>query len=188
MTKAELRRQASLLRAATHRVIGREAAHRLAHLFHDGFPWRNAAIIAGYVPMADELDLMPLLDLLAAVGAELALPVVIGPGQSLIFRRWSPGEKLEQGVFGTSHPGAEQRAVEPDLLLVPLLAFDETGARLGYGGGYYDRTLAGLRQKSSIRAIGIGYESQLFAKLPVDPHDQLLDGMVTEQGAREFDL
>jgi 5-formyltetrahydrofolate cyclo-ligase len=159
------------------------AGEAIARNFLDGVPWQAARVISGYLPMGDEADLLPLMRLLAD---KMALPVVTGRAVPLTFRRWKPGDRLEKGVFGTFHPPPAVSEVEPDLLLVPLLAFDESGHRLGYGGGYYDRTLAGLRHRRSIVAVGVGFEAQLFPKLPFGSHDQRLDFMVTEKKVREF--
>ena len=133
--------------------------------------------------MRTELDPGPLLDALAAQGRPLALPVVRGPGRPLEFRRWVPGDPLEEGAYGTRHP-LPSPAVFPEVLLVPLLAFDQVGNRLGYGGGYYDRTLADLRTSGRVHAIGLAYEAQRRTDIPVEQTDQRLDGIATEIGFR----
>jgi 5-formyltetrahydrofolate cyclo-ligase len=181
--KSSLRRLAEARRAAVARDGTGET---LARNFLTGVPWREHQVISGYLPIGSEADVLPLLRALAAQGARLALPVVPGKAAPLLFRAWRPGEGLEQGVYGTSHPPPAAPELEPDLLLVPLLAFDASGARLGYGGGYYDRTLAALRRRRGTVAVGIGFEAQLFPGLPVGAHDERLDFMVTEQRVREF--
>ncbi len=136
------------------------------------------AIIAGYWPMGDEMDPRPALLAFAARGHRLALPVTPRRGLPLTFRAWAPGEALRPGPMGTSEP-AEGALVNPDWLLVPLLAFDRAGRRLGYGGGYYDRTLAGL---PGAKAIGIAYAGQEMAEVPAGPQDFRLPLIATEAG------
>jgi 5-formyltetrahydrofolate cyclo-ligase len=184
--KSRLRAQAGAARAAAHAALARSAAGALARQFLDALPWQAGQVISGYLPMRDEADILPLMRELDRRGARLALPVVAAKAQPLLFRRWAPGAPLEAGVFGTSHPPASADILIPDLLLVPLLAFDESGTRLGYGGGYYDRSLAALREVRRIIAVGIGYEAQRLPSLPCESHDQKLDWMVTEQRVREF--
>lgn len=144
----------------------------------DRMPPTPGAVIAGYWPIGDELDLRPLLAALAATGAQVALPVVVERRAPLDFRLWRADDALEPGAHGTWHPPLSAPAVVPTLLLVPLLAFDDDGWRLGYGGGYYDRTLAAL--KPGIIAVGVGYAAQRVEKLPHDERDQRLDWILTE--------
>lgn len=144
------------------------------------------SVVAGYMAIGDEADPAPLLGILAQHGCQLALPCVTGPGVALTFRSWGPGEPLTPGAYKIPEPknGAD---LVPDFVLVPLLAFTPDGHRLGYGGGYYDRTLAALRvQKPEILAIGLAFAAQEVTHLPVDPDDQPLDWIVTERGARAF--
>ncbi|MBI2235834.1 MAG: 5-formyltetrahydrofolate cyclo-ligase [Magnetospirillum sp.] len=179
--KTAMRAHAVAVRAVAARR-GEAAARALAELA----PLLPAgAAVAGYWPMGDEIDPRPLLLALAAAGRRLALPVVAAPGQPLEFRAWSWGDDLEPGRFGTTHPLAHAAAVEPDLLLVPLLAFDRQGGRLGYGGGFYDRTLDMLRRKRHVSAIGIAFAAQEVAAIPHDGRDQRLDGVATEIGLLE---
>jgi 5-formyltetrahydrofolate cyclo-ligase len=142
--------------------------------------------IAGYWPLGDEIDCRPALEALANAGALVALPVVAGQGQVLIFRAWRPGDALEQGPFGTMHPNARSPVVCPQILLVPLIAFDLEGGRLGYGAGYYDRTIASFRAHGQVSAIGLAYDVQRVDAVPVDTHDQPLDGVITNSGAIWF--
>jgi len=133
------------------------------------------------VAMRGEVDPAPVLEALAARGIASALPVVEGREQPLVFRRWSPGEALVAGDFKTLCPPASHAAVAPTVLIVPVLAFDRSGARLGYGGGFYDRTLARLRARSPIYAIGLAYAFQETETLPVIETDQRLDAIATDQ-------
>jgi len=139
------------------------------------------SVVAGFWPIQDEIDIRPLLAALHGRGHPLALPVTGRRGEALVFRAWTPGEPLLPGRFGTSHPAGE--VVTPDVLLIPLLAFDAEGHRLGYGGGFYDRTLALL--PGSLR-IGCAFASQELDSVPQGPYDQTLHAVVTEAGLRRF--
>lgn len=184
--KSVFREVARARRAEAHAAGAAHHADKIAEIFLAQIDWRSAGVIAGYLPIGEEADVTPLLVELDGLGAPLALPVVAGKTLPLLFRRWRPGEPLVAGSFATRHPTANAEIVIPDLLLVPLLAFDENGTRLGYGGGYYDRSLAALRAKQAVRAIGIAFAAQHFDEVPNDPLDQRLDGVITEQGYREF--
>jgi 5-formyltetrahydrofolate cyclo-ligase len=138
-------------------------------------------VVSGFHPFGDEIDTRPLLGQLAGEGWTTCLPVVVGKGMPLEFRRWFAGEPLIAGRWGILRPGDGAETVEPDVLLVPMLAFDRGGYRLGYGGGFYDRTLAGLRAKKSITAIGVAYSAQEVDVVPRDAHDQRLDFIMTEK-------
>jgi len=136
-----------------------------------------AGAIGGVWPLPGEMDLRPLLLALAGHGLGLLLPETTARGEALRFRRWRWGEALIPGRFGTLHPGGD--AAVPDVVFVPLLAWDGRGRRLGYGGGYYDRTLAGL--PGALR-IGFGFARQCVAEVPAGPEDAQLDAIATEQG------
>lgn len=138
--------------------------------------------LAGYMPMRTEID--PLVAM-AAHDGPVGVPVIIGAGQPLRFREWSPGCALVPGEFGALIP-AEGAWVEPEVLIVPMVAFDARGYRLGYGGGFYDRTLEGLRAKRPTLAVGFAFAAQEVAEVPVEPTDQPLDAVVTEEGLRLF--
>lgn len=139
--------------------------------------------VGGYWPIGDEADVRPLFDHLHALGAACFLPAVIAAGEPLAFRRWRPGLVLEDGPLGTRQPGAAVEAGFPTLILVPLLAFDRRGYRLGQGGGYYDRTLPLLRQRGGVEAVGIGLSCQEVPNVPHGPTDARLDWIVTEKTA-----
>ncbi|MEL7029156.1 MAG: 5-formyltetrahydrofolate cyclo-ligase [Pseudomonadota bacterium] len=138
--------------------------------------------IAGYWPIRDEVDPRPLMQALRTAGASLALPVVTDADAPLEFRFFGAEAELEVGVFGVRHPPLSAAAVRPSILLVPMLAFDRTGRRLGYGGGYYDRTLAALRGAVETTAIGLAFAAQEVDALPAGPLDQPLDWIATEKG------
>lgn len=184
--KAVLRRAMLERRRAAHRAIGPEAAQAVADFVLAEIDPKGKNI-AGYWPLGDELDSRPALGALSVAGAQVALPVVAGQGHALIFRRWKPGDVLEQGPFGTMHPGARTPVIHPQILLVPLVAFDLEGHRLGYGAGYYDRTIAGFRAQGKVTAIGIAYDIQRVDTVHADSHDQALDGVITNAGALWFD-
>lgn len=140
----------------------------------------EAGVVAGFHPIGTEINVLPVLNAFADAGWSTCLPVTQGPNRPLLFRAWQPGDELEAGPHGVAIPPTSQAEVRPDQLLVPLLAFDRAGYRLGYGGGYYDRTLADLRAKGSrLWAVGVGFAEQEIAAVPTDPHDQPLDGIAT---------
>lgn len=187
LSKQGIRAEARNLRETAHRHAGAGAAMLIADNFLIALPWQQARFIAGYLPIRDEADVAPLLRQLSDQGKELLLPAVLGPGLALEFRRWRPDDPLEAGPFNTLQPSDAAERASPDMLLVPMLAFDESGGRLGYGGGYYDRTLALLRQAGPVTAVGVAYEGQKMKDLPREAHDQTLDWVVTEQSVWEIE-
>lgn len=180
--KVALREAAEVRRKAAHAVAGAGAAEAardrfLAAGLHDG-----ARIASGYRRIRSELDPTPLMLALALAGCRLCVPVIEGRGLPLSFREWTPASRMRPGPFGAQIPG-EGDWLQPELLIVPLLAFDAAGRRLGYGGGFYDRTLARLRAGGApVRAVGFGYAAQQVDEVPADATDQLLDAIVTEAG------
>jgi len=164
----------------------RAAAAGLVETWRLERPVETPTVVSGFWPMAEELDIRPLMIELHNQGCQLALPVVVAKRQPLVFRAWRPGDPLEAGVFGTLHPSPKREAVEPDALIVPLLASDEEGWRLGYGGGFYDRTLEALRAKKIVTAVGVGFNAQLLPEVPHGPSDQRLDWLLTDKRACAF--
>jgi 5-formyltetrahydrofolate cyclo-ligase len=142
----------------------------------------KGAIVSGFSPINTEFNPLPLMRRLFDAGARLALPNVVGRGKPLIMREWKFGDPLVAGVWGIREPAPSAPEVAPDILLVPFAAFDRAGYRIGYGAGYFDMTLAALRAKKKITAIGVGFAVQEIDKVPVEPHDQKLDFIVTEVG------
>jgi 5-formyltetrahydrofolate cyclo-ligase len=139
------------------------------------------ATVSGFWPIGDEFDPRPLMEALARRGHTLCLPVVVGRGRPLAFRAWAPGDPLERAGFGLSVPAWDAPPAIPRFLVVPLLAFDRRGYRLGYGAGYYDRTIAELRARSKhVFALGVGFALQEAPEVPVMAHDQRLDAIATE--------
>jgi 5-formyltetrahydrofolate cyclo-ligase len=146
------------------------------------FPLPVAAgmIVSGFMPMKSEINPLPLMRKLADAGARLALPATGRRGQPLTMRDWTWGEPLASVVWGIREPKPQALQVEPDILLVPLLAFDRAGYRLGYGGGYYDLTLAQLRSRKAVIAVGLAFAIQEIAGVPTTPRDATLDLVLTE--------
>ena len=182
-TKKDLRRAAKAARAAAFARHGTSAAETIAR--HGiAFAGRPApAIVSGFLAIGEEIDPLPLLERLIGEGYRVCLPVMEGKGKPLLFRAWSPGDPLAETMWGIREPGPEAPAVEPDILLGPLLAFDATGYRLGYGGGFYDRTLARLRAMKPVISIGIAFDEQKVDAVPHASYDERLDWILTPSGA-----
>jgi 5-formyltetrahydrofolate cyclo-ligase len=179
LSKADLRAAALARRDALSGAQRDAAAQALAAR---GLPVAvtPGMVVSGYSPIRSELDPIPLMRALAATGAQLALPVITARDQPLIFRKWSPGDALVRGPLGIFEPPPEATEIIPDILLVPLAAFDRLGHRIGYGAGHYDRSLAPLRAAKKIVAIGVAFAAQEIAAVPSQPHDAALDYVLTE--------
>ncbi len=184
--KRSLRTAMLARRGALSDEARRAAAAGLLATMRRERPIDAASVVSGFWPIKDEIDIRPLMIELFNQGCQLALPVVQGKGQPLLFRAWRPGDPLEAGVFGTLQPSARRETLEPDVLIVPLLACDEEGWRLGYGGGFYDRTLAGFRARRTVTAVGVGFDAQLVPEVPHGPGDQRLDWLLTDRRAYAF--
>ena len=184
--KRTLRSAMLAWRAGLAEAERRAAADGLLATLRREKPIATPAVVSGFWPIKEEIDIRPLMVDLLNQGCQLSLPVVQGKGLPLLFRAWRPGDALEAGVFGTLQPSVRREVVEPDALIVPLLACDEEGWRLGYGGGFYDRTLAGLRTKKTVTAVGVGFNDQLVPEVPHGPSDQRLDWLLTDKRACAF--
>jgi 5-formyltetrahydrofolate cyclo-ligase len=184
--KRAARQAATLRREAAHRALAASAPGRIASHFAAAFRLEPGVVVSGYWPGRSELDIRPLMRRLQEAGHPVGLPVVMGRGTPLVFRLWRPGDRLEPRPFRLQEPPATAPEVVPKVLLVPFLAFDRKGYRIGYGAGYYDLTLASLRARDDVLAIGVGYAAQGAASLPHDGHDERLDWVVTEEGAIAF--
>ena len=188
-TKSYLRKRAKKLRAKAARSLDAEVTQSFFENFLKTWTEVSAsyqgleAILAGYYPMADELDVRPVMVALDCLGVLQCLPEVVGQDQPLLFRSWIPHEELVKGVYGTSHPQASEPVVRPDVVMLPMLAFDRRGARLGWGGGYYDRTLDLLRKTGKVTTIGVAYGCQEVDELPTNDYDQPVDWIITEEQA-----
>jgi len=183
-TKPDLRKQAREKRKTlAGQDIGAALAAQAAAL---KIP--PGAIVGGYHALPREADPALLLKALVELGCHIAFPRMVANGLPLEFHRIPDGEVLKPGALGVHEPAPDWPQVTPHLLLVPLLAFDGAGHRLGYGGGFYDRTLYAFNHGAAlpIRAIGVAYAAQETASLPHEPHDMALDGILTEQGLRLF--
>jgi 5-formyltetrahydrofolate cyclo-ligase len=187
-TKDAFRLAAKAARAKIAPAVCRRAAEVIAS---HGLSWLSRsvaldAVVSGYLAFGDELDPGPLLDSLHRKGHRLCLPVMQGRSTALIFRCWRPGDALTAVQWGIREPLRAQPELVPDVVLVPLLAFDKNGQRLGYGGGYYDRTLAALRTVKPLLAIGLAFDEQEVDAVPHLDYDQKLDGVLTPSGGRLF--
>jgi 5-formyltetrahydrofolate cyclo-ligase len=183
--------KAALRRAAMARRDALPSAERMAAalaIADRGLPVEvtPGTVVSGFSPLKNEISPLPLLRRLADSGASLALPVVIGRGQPLLMRAWSFGAPLASGVWGIREPPADAPELNPDILIVPLLAFDRRGHRIGYGAGYYDMTIARLRAMKPVTAIGIAFGSQEIAAVPATPRDARLDLVLTERETIDF--
>ncbi len=183
--KQELRKQAKKQRRAAYEA-GADAPEALKARVLASLDFPVGTVVSGYWPLADELDLRPLLQALHAKGCKVVLPAMTGKDRPLVFRDWTPGDALVPAGFGTLEPAASSPARAPDVLLVPLLAFDREGYRLGYGGGFYDRSLAELRAAKRVTAVGTAFAGQEVPAVPRDHNDQPLDWIVTERESIEF--
>jgi 5-formyltetrahydrofolate cyclo-ligase len=146
----------------------------------------SSTVVAGYAPIRSEIDPVPLMQSLARQGAALAMPAIARPDAALAFRAWKQGEALVPGAFGISEPSATAAEVVPDIVLVPLVAFDRAGHRIGYGAGYYDRTLEALRRHKTLVAVGLAFTVQEIPQVPALPHDVRLDYVLTETDLFDF--
>jgi 5-formyltetrahydrofolate cyclo-ligase len=184
------RKKRARTKALAQRRVAHDALPDAPAALVENFPdeiWPGVgAVVAGYHAVHSEIDPIRLLETFHCEQARLALPRVAGSDVPLIFHQWLPGDELETGAHGIATPHTEMPVLTPSLLLVPMLAADERGYRLGYGGGYYDRTLSALRDAGPVIAVGLAYEAQRVKKLPVQRHDQPLDWIITEKGAYRF--
>ncbi len=178
--RAEAKRRRAAAAAALPEAGDAVSRRLLAELGRDAIALGPGAAVSAYWPKDDELDPRPVIRALAGRGHPIGLPVVLARAAPLVFRRWAPGERLEPAGYGLQVPAEDQPEVVPELLLVPLLAFDRAGTRLGYGGGYYDRTLARLAAAGRALAVGLAYAGQEMAGLPRTSTDRPLDWVVTE--------
>lgn len=191
--KRAARIQALARRRAAHEAAVRRhgdsgSGKELCRRFLEAIEVPEGAVVSAYWPVRAEIDVRPLLHALHGAGHVCGLPVIVRRGAPLLFRRWHPGMELVEGTFAIPVPGPEADEVTPDLALVPLLVFDGEGRRLGYGGGYYDRTLARLRHRAgrTFVAVGVAYAAQRRDRVPADEGDERLDWVVTEEGAIRF--
>ncbi|WP_203293846.1 5-formyltetrahydrofolate cyclo-ligase [Maricaulis parjimensis] len=179
-SKSQLRRSLVAARLEAARARPDAAAQLVMH-------WPvsllvSGRVVAGYRPLPGEMDPAPLMTTLLEAGARLALPVMREGEAALDFHAYAPGDPLERRAFGVEEPLRDAAMVQPDIVLVPLVGADLQGTRLGFGKGFYDRTLARLRAEGPVLAIGLAYTEQVLETLPADPHDEALDAVVTDSG------
>lgn len=176
--KAAARAEAFARRAEAFAAGQGQAAEILA----DFLAPHRGKVLSGYMPMRSEIDPLPAM---SVHQGPVGVPVIVAKASPLRFREWSPGCKLVEGTFKALVP-EEGAWLEPEVVIVPMLAFDARGYRLGYGGGFYDRTLEGLRARGPVLAVGFAFAAQEMAEVPIDAFDQRLDAVVTEKGVTVF--
>jgi 5-formyltetrahydrofolate cyclo-ligase len=184
-SKADLRAAALASRDA---LSGEQRAVAAEAIARRGLPFEivPGAVVSGYSPIRSEIDPAPLMRTLVARGARLALPAVMARGKSLAFRAWSPNDRLMLGPLGILEPSPAAAELVPDIMLVPLAAFDRLGHRIGYGAGHYDYTLAHLRKAKPVTAIGLAFAAQEIKAVPALQHDEALDYVLTETLVFDF--
>ncbi len=138
-------------------------------------------IVSGFMPLKSEISPVPLMRKIGEAGAQLALPAIAGRGKPLILRAYTFGDELARGQWGIREPKPDAPEVAPDIVIVPLAAFDRAGHRIGYGAGYYDMTLRALRAKKAVTAIGVAFAAQETGRVPATPRDEPLDFVLTER-------
>lgn len=183
LEKAAMRERAFAARKAARGQGADDPARAALEEFLNGLP--AFEVISGYMPIRTEINPVPVMKALYRVGKTICVPVIEAAGLPLKFSRWSPETKMLRGPFGAAIPETDD-FIEPDVLITPLAAFDKRGYRLGYGGGYYDRSFARLRALKPVVTVGFAYGAQEVAKVPTEPTDQRLDALVTENGVLRF--
>ena len=189
--KCMLRRAATVGRRELSAKFKSKIGLLFVESFFDKFVVKPEEFVAGYWPIGSEVNIKPLMDELDKRNCGCLLPVVRARGEALHFHKWQANDKLVPSDMGILEPSVLKPKGIPSIMLVPLLAFDEKGNRLGYGGGFYDRTIKNLRSRSGKReqnfiAVGIGYAGQIVENVPHDALDQRMDWIITEEGAFKF--
>ncbi len=189
MGKRELRTMSKSLRKQAFNKYGIDASVLISQHFKEWFQERkNIETIAFYYPIGSEIDPFPLVNALVGFSIRFCLPVVVGAQSPLIFKEWNRNSKLMDSSYGTKVPAQGQTLI-PDLILTPLLAFDHAGSRLGYGGGFYDRTIELLKRDTNIFVLGLAFECQRTdVIIPIEPTDQKIDCVLTEKGFQFFTI
>jgi 5-formyltetrahydrofolate cyclo-ligase len=183
--KKEMRAEATARRKSAFEQHGAEASRLIAAHGLDFLQIKPETVVSGFAAIRDEINPAPLMTWLNAEGFKLALPVMQGKGLPLLMRSWAPGDAMSPAAWGIAEPLDDKPEVEPDVVLVPLLAFDARGYRLGYGGGFYDRTLGRLRRRKPIIAVGLAYDEQKVDVVPVESYDEKLDWVLTPSGPQK---
>ncbi len=183
--KKLLRKQAKARRAEAFKQLGPAAGEMLAN---HGIGFSQApqnASVSGFLGIGEEINPLPLMRRLWQAGHAVGLPVMVGNAKPLIFRQWQEGEPLDEVQWGIQEPQASAPVIVPDVLLVPLLAFDTSGYRIGYGGGFYDRSIAEIRASKPVVTIGLAYDELEVDAVPHDAYDQRLEWVLTPSGPRK---
>ena len=184
--KAQLRAERLAERDRIPAVERIEKSLALADHGIESIALEPGCVVSGFLPIRSEVDLRPLMAGLRGRGARICVPVILDK-ERIVFRELVPGADLIDCGFGTSAPGPEAQAMDPDVMLVPIAAYDAAGQRIGYGGGYYDRAIARLHEKGQDpRLIGIAFDCQEVASVPAEPHDIRLPTVLTESGLRHL--
>ncbi len=183
-TKQNIRKQYIALRNAISDERRKIAAQKAARNFINNFTLKNEDIIAAYYPIGSELDIRPLIKILRKKNLRLCLPTVVKKDNALIFRHWKEGAKLTKDLYNIPTPDENSEQLEPNIIITPLIAFDKNGNRLGYGKGYYDRTIANMQKRALI--IGYAYAMQEVENIKYQQHDKGLDYLVSEKEVRRF--
>ncbi len=185
--KAALRKLAKERRAGLSSEVRQAASNALAvHGLEFLGPLPPGTLIGGFMPIGEEISPLPLMARLHGMGCALALPVMMGKAAPLEFRSYTPGDALATAVWGIREPLPDKLVVYPDIVLTALLAFDDQGYRLGYGGGYYDRTIRALRSVRKVTTIGVAFDQQRIDAVPHLDYDERLDWIVTPSGALQI--
>jgi 5-formyltetrahydrofolate cyclo-ligase len=177
--KERLRREALALRDALPADARKVAAEAIAARAFP-LPITPGIVVSGFMPLKSEINPLPLTQKLSELGARLALPRIVGRGSPLSMRAWEFGAPIDRGQWGIREPKADAPEVDPDVVLVPLLAFDRAGYRIGYGAGYYDMTIKRLRELKAMTAVGVAFAAQEVPEIPKTPRDERLDLVLTE--------
>ena len=184
--KAEIRKAVLARRATIDAGVAGPRADAVAERMMGLLARFPVGAISAFRAFGDEIGTAPLLGRLDARGYRIGLPVVMGRGRPLVFRQWRPGDVMGSGPYGIEQPLPTASEIEPDILIVPMAAFDAQGYRVGYGGGFYDRSLAALREKKNVVAIGLAYDEQEVEAVPRDHYDARLDHLVTPTRTMAF--
>lgn len=180
--KRALRESAKAKRALIPAAERQDGARRIADFGLDFAGIAPPAVVSAFLAIGEEINPVPLMTRLQRQGWTIGLPVMVGKGRPLIFRAWAPGSPLRTVMWGIREPEESAAEIEPDVLLVPLLAFNRSGLRLGYGGGFYDRTIRGLRARKSVVAVGLAFSAQEVDAVPHLDYDERLDWVLTPEG------
>ncbi len=186
LDKQQVRKAASAKRTQIHKSLQTSAEKKLAAIGLDFLGPAQGRVVSGFYPYLSEISVLALFEDLFQKGWITSLPVVVKKDSPLEFRQWKVGDETKAGPWGILEPLDTAPVVIPDVLLVPLLAFDKSGYRLGYGGGFYDRTIVKLKAQKPVIVVGVCYSAQEVEKVPTQPHDEKLDWVLTENGPIKF--